>query len=117
MKNILIIILIFFGACTLKSQSIRITVNEKTPEGVKPLANTKFEITLNDTIKTELTTGSDGILGKIALDPGVYKLLLVNNKFSHSETKDIVVSDKKLTAVTVICTPVAVQNHIKKKTK
>lgn len=111
------ILLLSFAFCNLKAQSIRITVNEKTPDGIKPLANTKFEITLNDTIKTELTTGSDGILGKMALEPGVYKLVLTNNKYSPTETKDIIVTDKKLTPVTVICSLLPAQHSIKKKTK
>ncbi|MBA3662782.1 MAG: hypothetical protein H0W61_01050 [Bacteroidetes bacterium] len=97
------------------AQAIRITVQEKTSTGVKPLADTKFELTLNDTIKTELTSGSDGMLGKVMLDPGTYRLTLANKAFEAPETKNIVVAEKKLTTLVITCTPAVAKKPEEKK--
>lgn len=103
------LLIFFFTLVTtiVSSQAMRIIVHEKTTDGSKPIADTKFELTLNDTLKTELTSASDGILGKLPVEPGVYKLVLTNPHFQPSETKNIVVSDKKLTILTVTCVPVS----------
>ncbi|MGZ4095706.1 MAG: hypothetical protein ACXVNQ_04990 [Bacteroidia bacterium] len=103
MKTTLLILLFTFSVFEGMSQAIRITVQEKTKDGIKPLADTKFELTLNDSLKTELTSGTDGMLGKVPVEPGTYRLILTNPRFEPSETKDIIVSAKKLTAITVTC--------------
>ena len=115
MKITLLMLALTLSVSRGLSQAIRITVEEKTKDGVKALADTKFELTLNDTLKTELTSGSDGMLGKVPVEPGTYKLVLTNPRFEPAETKGIVVSAKKLTVITVTCVPLKENKDADKK--
>lgn len=110
-----LIILFASIAFNVKAQAIRITVQEKTKEGLKPLADTKFEVTLNDSIKTELTSASDGMLGKLITGPGTYRIILTNPAFAPAETTNVIVVEKRLTAITMTCIPTTMIVPVEKK--
>jgi hypothetical protein len=118
MKHLIFFVLLFLLATKFQAQSMRIHVQQKDKQGnMVPLTDTRFEVTLNDSIKTELTSGSDGILGKLQLDPGTYKVALTNSSFTVPETKNILITEKKMTTVTIVCTPVSsVVPSVNKKT-
>jgi hypothetical protein len=103
MKNTLLILGLLVISTFSKAQAVRITVNENTKEGIKPLTDVKFDITFNDTIKTEMTTGSDGSLGKFPLPAGKYKLVITNPSFEMKEPQNIIVEEKRTNQISVIC--------------
>lgn len=106
MKQFILLFAIILTGLCVSGQSIRIHVQHKDKQGnLVPLADTKFEVTLNDSIKTELTSASDGTLGKLPLDPGTYHVVLSNPAFARAEEKNVVVTDKKMTTLTIICLP------------
>jgi len=113
MKKILIAFLFSLPSFAL-AQAVRLTVNEKIKDALVPISNTKFEITLNDTLKLELTSGSDGQLGKIPLENGVYKIVLSNAEFVDATENNVTVNASKTTAVTLTCTR---KNGLKKEQK
>lgn len=98
-----LLIILFFVTLISRAQNVKIFVNEKNKEVITPLANTKFAITISDTIMLELTTGSDGLLGKIPLDAGTYKIRVYNNDFTPGEITGVVVSANKTTPATLTC--------------
>jgi hypothetical protein len=115
MKNSLFISLFCLAASSLNAQAIRITINEKTKEGLKPLTDTKFEITMNDTIKTEMTSGSDGMLGKFPLEKGKYRVVLSNPDFLNAEAKDVIVEEKRTNSITITCVRLSTMSQEEKK--
>lgn len=114
MKYIFTVTIILF-AFAVKAQSIKITAVENVSDKRTPVINTKFEITLNDTIKLELTTGSDGLLGKIPLDKGSYNIRLDNKEFLPAEVKDIVVGEGKTAYVDIMCRRITTLSKEEKK--
>jgi hypothetical protein len=87
----------------LHSQSVRITVNERKNENVIPVIDKKFTIVFNDTIIVELTSGSDGQLGKIQMDEGMYKIVIKNEEFIDAVENSVKLSPGKVTALNVTC--------------
>jgi hypothetical protein len=115
MKKSLFFSIFCLAAFFSNAQAIRITVNEKVKDGVKPLTDTKFEITMNDTIKTEMTSGSDGMLGKFPLEKGKYHVVLSNPDFLNAEAKDVVVEDKRTNSITITCVRISSMSQEEKK--
>ncbi|MCE3226201.1 MAG: hypothetical protein K0S32_752 [Bacteroidetes bacterium] len=107
MKKLAFLLVTFFCSEIINAQAIRISVNEKTKEGIKPIAETKFEITMNDTIKTEMTSGSDGTLGKFPLGKGKYNVVLFNPDFINAESKDVIVEERRTNSITITCTRIS----------
>lgn len=103
MKQFILAILFVFICMLSSAQAIRITVNEKFGDEIKPLANVKFELTFNDTIKTEMTSTSEGSLGKFDLEKGVYKVVLSNPVYVISETKNVIIEAKRTNNLVVTC--------------
>lgn len=103
MKRIIFSILFLYITLISSAQAVRITVNERVGELIKPLSNLKFELTFNDTIKTEMTSSSEGSLGKFELEKGSYKIVLSNPAFVISETKNVMIEDKRTNNLVITC--------------
>lgn len=103
MKNTIILFGLLLTGNLVKAQAVRITVNENAKEGVKPLTDVKFDITFNDTIKTEMTTGSDGSLGKFPLPAGKYSLVISAPGFVMKEPQTITIEEKRTNQVNILC--------------
>lgn len=85
------------------AQAVRINVNESVKTGVKPLTDIRFEITFNDTIKTEMTSGTDGSLGKFPLPAGKYKVQLDNPLYMMKEPQEVMIENKKTNTLNITC--------------
>lgn len=114
---ILVVFLTLFIYCT-KAQCIRIYVAEKVKEVEIPIERRDFEITINDTMKLNLTSGNNGLLGRISLDKGTYKVMIQNPEFADAIVKDVVVEESRSNNLTINVVPLtAAQIEEKKKAK
>lgn len=113
--------LIAFFALSLfstKAQCIRIYVAQKV-QGVEiPIERREFEITINDTMKLNLTSTNDGLLGRVSLDKGTYKVKLQSDDYADAILTDVVVEESRSNNLTVNVVPLtAAQIEEKKKPK
>ena len=116
MKKLIFISTFLLAAYLGKTQSIRIYVSEKESGSELPVAQRAFEITINDTIKLNLSTSNNGLLGKIELDPGKYKIQLQNKEYQNAMLKDVLVEAAKTSNITIYVVPITAnkEEEIKK---
>ncbi|MBA2612710.1 MAG: hypothetical protein H0U95_12100 [Bacteroidetes bacterium] len=118
MKHLLALSFFIIYAYSIKAQCIRIYVAEKIKEVEIPIERRDFEITINDTMKLNLTSGNNGLLGRIALDKGTYKVMIQNPEFADAVIKDVVVEESRSNNLTINVVPLtAAQIEEKKKPK
>ncbi len=108
-------VVFFYNA---KAQCIRIYVAEKVKEVEIPIERREFDIIINDTMKYHLTSVNNGLLGRIALDKGVYKVKLSNPEYADAIVTDVVVEESRSNNLTINVVPLtAAQIEEKKKQK
>ena len=101
-----------------KAQCIRIYVAEKVKGVEIPIERREFDITINDTIKLKLTSGNSGLLGRIPLDRGTYKVKIQNPEFADAIVNDVVVEESRSNNLTINVLPATtVKEEEKKKPK
>ena len=106
MKNFILLSIFTFSVYLGKAQCIRLYVSEKVKGAEIPVERRKFEVTINDTMKLNLTSGNDGYLGRISLDRGTYKVVLKNADYSEAIVKDVIVEESRSNNLTVDLVPV-----------
>ena len=118
MKQLFLIGSLVFLFYTGKSQCIRIYVAEKVKEIEIPVERREFEVTVNDTMKWNLTSVNNGLLGRIALEKGTYKVKLTNPEYADAIINDVVVEESRSNNLTINVVPLtAAQIEEKKKQK
>ncbi|MEO6303908.1 MAG: hypothetical protein ABIP51_12125 [Bacteroidia bacterium] len=118
MKNLILICFFAVSVYTGKAQCIRIYVAEKIKEVEIPVERREFEITINDTIKLNLTSTNDGLLGRVSLDKGTYKVKLTNPEYADAIVANVIVEESRSNNLTVNVVPLtAAQIEEKKKSK
>ena len=94
MKLPLVVCSLFISLCCFSQapkQGLRITVKEKTKgEAELYVQNTPVTITLNDSLKYNLTTDSDGRL-HLEVPAGTYKVAVTKDSCMTSVTKGVMV--------------------------
>lgn len=101
MKNFILISIFTLSVSLGKAQCIRIYVAEKVKEVEIPIERRKFEITINDTMKLNLTSGNNGLLGRVSLPSGKYNVKLTSPDYADAIMNDVVVEESKSTNITM----------------
>jgi hypothetical protein len=118
MKQLFLITFFAFSVFSTKAQCIRIYVAQKVKGVEIPIERREFEITINDTMKLNLTSTSDGLLGRVSLDKGIYKVKLQSEEYADATVSDVVVEESRSNNLTVNVVPLtAAQIEEKKKPK
>ncbi|MDP3557100.1 MAG: hypothetical protein Q8T03_06975 [Bacteroidota bacterium] len=118
MKQIILISIFTLAAFFCKAQCIRIYVAENIKGAEIPVERRSFEITINDTMKVNLTSGNNGLLGRISLDRGTYKVKIQNPEFADVVMNDVVVEESRSNNLTMtVVALTAAQLEEKKKSK
>jgi hypothetical protein len=108
MKNFILISIFTLSVFLGKAQCIRIYVAEKIKEVEIPVERRKFEITINDTMKLNLTSGNNGLLGRVSLPSGKYNVKLTSPDYADALMNDVVVEESRSTNITmIVATPTA----------
>lgn len=118
MKHLILVSFLMLSVLVTKAQCIRIYVAEKVKEVEIPIERREFEVTINDTMKLNLTSQSNGLLGRISLDKGTYKVKLTSEDYTDAILQDVVVEESRsnnLTMHVVSLTPAQIEE--KKKAK
>jgi hypothetical protein len=115
MKPAFFFVLFMLGAYVCRSQCIFIYANEKVKGVEIPIVNEEFQIIINDSIKHMRRTKSDGSLGRIPLEKGIYKVKIINPEFSEGNKPDVTVNESRTTDVEMLLTRSAVKEEEKKK--
>jgi hypothetical protein len=105
MKNFILLSIFTLSFNLGKAQCIRIYVAEKIKEAEIPVERRKFEVTINDTMKLNLTSGNNGLLGRIPLDKGTYKVVLKNPEYADAIVNDVIVEESRSNNLTVNVVP------------
>ena len=101
MKNFILISIFILSTSLGKAQCIRIYVAEKVKEVEIPIERRKFEITINDTMRLNLTSGTNGLLGRVSLPSGKYNVKLTSPDYADAIMNDVVVEESKSTNITM----------------
>ncbi len=118
MRSLFVFAFIMLSTFIYKAQCIRIYVAEKVKEVEIPIERREFEVTINDTMKLNLTSQSNGLLGRISLDRGTYKVKLTSEDYTDAILKDVVVEESKSNNLTIHVTSLTpAQIEEKKKQK
>lgn len=118
MKQLFFIAFFVLAVFNIQAQCIRIYVAEKVKEVEIPIERREFEVTINDTMKLNLTSQSNGLLGRISLDRGTYKVKLTSEDYTDAILKDVVVEESKSNNLTIHVTSLTpAQIEEKKKAK
>jgi len=118
MRQVFLTTLFVLSAFCFKAQCIRIYVAEKVKEVEIPIERREFEVTINDTMKLNLTSQSNGLLGRISLDRGTYKVKLTSEDYTDAILTDVVVEESRSNNLTIhvtSLTPAQVEEKKKKK--
>jgi len=115
MKNFILISIFTLSISFGKAQCIRIYVAELVKEVEIPVERRKFEITINDTMKLNLTSGNNGLLGRISLQSGKYKVKLTSPDYADAVMNDVVVEESKSTNITMNVVPATAPVKVEEK--
>lgn len=107
MKQLFFLCFFTFFSYNIKSQCIRIYVAEKVKEVEIPVERHDFEVTINDTMKLNLSSGNNGLLGRISLDKGTYKVVIKNPEYAEAIMKDVIVEESRSNNLTIIVVPIS----------
>ena len=105
MKHIFLICFLTLSVYSANAQCIRIYVSQKIKEVEIPIERREFEVTINDTMKLNLTSGNNGLLGRISLDKGTYKVMIKNPEFGDAIMNDVVVEESHSNNLTINVVP------------
>lgn len=118
MRQLFLTTLFVLSVFCIKAQCIRIYVAEKVKEVEIPIERREFEITINDTMKLNLTSGNNGLLGRVSLERGTYKVKLTSDDYADAIVTDVVVEESRSNNLTVnVVALTAAQIEEKKKKK
>ncbi|MBA3680975.1 MAG: hypothetical protein H0W73_07380 [Bacteroidetes bacterium] len=118
MKQLFFIAFFALAVFTTNAQCIRIYVAQKIKEVEIPIERREFEITINDTMKLNLTSTNDGLLGRVSLEKGTYKVKLQSDEYADAIVTDVIVEESRSNNLTINVVPLtAAQIEEKKKPK
>ncbi|MEI8137506.1 MAG: hypothetical protein WCH21_09315 [Bacteroidota bacterium] len=106
MKHLFLICFFALSVYCSNAQCIRIYVSQKIKEVEIPVERREFEVTINDTMKLNLTSGNNGLLGRISLDRGTYKVVIKNPEYVDAIMNDVVVEESRSNNLTINVVPI-----------
>ena len=114
MKKALLLLVFLAFSKAVKSQCIFIYAAEKIKGVEIPIERREFDVFINDSIKKHVTSFADGSLGRMGLNPGIYKVKISNPEYQDGMKAEVIVKESKSTDVVIDMYKVGVKVEEKK---